>query len=105
MLPIWGNIHYSNIVICFIVIKWNGKCTNRYEHFFGETPKFAHSLHAVGEAGTVKIKTDTTAKLEDHGVHCLFMGYSLSHPNECYQMYDPMTEFQSKRVSNSNPNG
>ena len=35
---------------------------------------------------------DTTPKLEDHGVHCLFMGYSLSHPNESYQMYDPKTQ-------------
>ena len=66
-------------------IELNGKCTNRYEHFFGETPKFTHSLCTVGEAGTVKVKTDTTTpKLEDHGVHCLFVGYSLSHPNKCF---------------------
>ena len=66
------------------VIKLSGKCTNRYKHFFRETPKFVHSLHTVGEAGTVKIETDTTPKLEDHGIHCLFMGYSLSHPSRCY---------------------
>ena len=30
-------------------IELNGKCTNRYKHFFGETPKFACSLHTVGE--------------------------------------------------------
>ena len=46
--------------------------------------KFMCSLHTVGEAGTVKINTDTTPKLEDRGVHCLFVGYSLTHPNECY---------------------
>ena len=74
------------------VIELNGKHTNRYENFFGETLKFACSVHTVGEASTVKIKTDTTPKLEDHGVHCLFVGYSLTHPNECYIMYDHKTQ-------------
>ena len=62
---------------------------HRYKHFFGATPKFSHSLCTVGEMGTVKIKMDTTPKLEDHGVHCVFVGYSLTHPNECCCMYDP----------------
>ena len=66
------------------VIELSGKDANRYEHFFGETPKFMHSLHTVGEAGTVKIKTDTTPKLEDCRIHCLFMGYSLLHASRCY---------------------
>ena len=59
--------------------------------FFGEMPRFAHSLHTVGEVGTVKIMTDTTPKLEDQGVHCMFVGYSLTHPTECYRMYDQKT--------------
>ena len=75
-----------------IISELSGKCTNRYEHFFGESPKFAHSLRTVGEAGTVKIKTDTTPKLEDCGIHCLFMAYSLSHPRSCYRMYNPKTQ-------------
>ena len=39
------------------VIEINGKCMLWYEHFFGEMARFACSLHTVGEAGTVKIKT------------------------------------------------
>ena len=58
-------------------------------NFFGETPGFAWNLHTVGEAGTVKMKTDSTPKLEDHSVHSLFVGYSLTHPTGCYQMYNP----------------
>ena len=38
--------------------------------------------------GTVKIKMDTIPKLEDHGVHCLFVGYSLTHPTGSYRMYN-----------------
>ena len=71
------------------VIELNGKYTSHYKHFIGEMPGFAQNLHTVGEAGTVKIKMNTTPKLEDHGVHCLFVGYSLTHPTVCYRMYDP----------------
>ena len=45
----------------------------------------------VWEAGTVKIKMDTTPKLEDQGEHCIFVGYSLTHPADCLWMYDPKT--------------
>ena len=72
----------------FTVIELNGKCALHYSHFFGETPGFAWNLCTVGEVGTVEIKTDTTPKLEDHSVHCLFVGYSLTHPTRCYRMYD-----------------
>ena len=62
------------------VIETSGQHASCYEHFFGETLRFACSLCTVGEVGTVKIKTDTTPKLEDQGVHCMFVGYSLAHP-------------------------
>ena len=71
------------------IIELSGKHAMHYKHFFGEMPGFAQNLHTVGEAGTVKIKTDTTPKLEDCNVHCLFVGYSLTPPTGCYQMYDP----------------
>ena len=71
------------------VIEISGKCTSWYEHFFGEIMGFAHSFNMVGEAGTLKIKTDTTPKLEDWGVHYMFVGYSLEHLTGCYRMYDP----------------
>ena len=48
-------------------------------------------LHTIGEAGTVKITNDTTPKLQDCGVHCIFVGYALNHPEGCYHMYDPVT--------------
>ena len=38
---------------------------------------FACSLHAMGKAGTIKINTDTMPKLDDCGVHHLFVGYLL----------------------------
>ena len=50
---------------------------------------FALGLHTVGEAGSVKIKIVTTPKLEDHSVHFLFVGYSLTHPTGCYRTYNP----------------
>ena len=43
--------------------------------FFGEMQGFAHCMHAVGKTSTVNIKTDTAPKLEDHGGHCVFVGY------------------------------
>ena len=57
-----------------------------YNHFVGETQGFAYDLHTVRK---VKIKTGTSPKLEDHGVHCLFVGYSLTHPTRSYRMYNP----------------
>ena len=70
-------------------IELTGRHASQYEHFLGETLRFVHSLHTMGEADTAKIKTDTTPKLDDQAVHCLFVGYSLTDPTECYWMYDP----------------
>jgi len=44
------------------------------------------------EAGTVKTKTKTTPKLNDQGVPCMFVGYAVDHPGDCYRMYDPKTQ-------------
>ena len=66
---------------------------NALQPFFGEIPGFAWNLCTVGEASTVNIKTDTTPKLEGHSVHCLFVGYSLTHPTGCYSMYDLKTHW------------
>ena len=73
------------------VIKIDGKFVSCYKHVFGNMPRFVHSLCMVGETGTVKVKTDTTPKLEDQGVHCMFVGYSHAHPTQCFWMYDPKT--------------
>ena len=47
--------------------------------------KFAH----CGRSMYSKIKMETTPKLEDCSVHCLFVWYSLTHPTRCYRIYGP----------------
>ena len=69
----------------------DGLKQSRYEHAFKKKPKFVKYLRTIGEAGTVKITTNTTPKLQDRGIHCIFVGYALNHPEGCYQMYDPAT--------------
>ena len=44
-----------------------------------------------GEAGTVKVKTKTTPKLFDRGVHCMMVGYALNHAGDTYRMWDMKT--------------
>ena len=63
-----------------------------YEHVFKKKPKFVKYLCTIGEAaGTVKITNHTTPKLQDHGIHCIFVGYAENHPEGYYRMYDPAT--------------
>jgi hypothetical protein len=59
-----------------VVIEVNGKRETICHHMFGKTPEWAKHLRTFGEAGTVKIKTDTTPKLHDRGVQCMFVGYA-----------------------------
>ena len=74
-----------------MVVEVNGVTKTRYEHFVGQNPMFAKHLQTWGEAGTVKIKTSTSPKLNDKGTHCMFVGYTYNHPGDCYRMYDPKT--------------
>lgn len=69
-----------------------GKTASRYVHFMGKNPAFAKHLRTWGEAGTVKIKTKPTPKINDLGVQCIMVGYALDHPGDCYRMYDPVTK-------------
>ena len=50
------------------IIELDGKHATCYKHFLRETLGFAQNLHTVGEARTVKIKTDTTPKSDNHSV-------------------------------------
>jgi len=50
------------------VVNVDGKVLTRYEHCKGTIPSFANHLRTWVEAGTVKVKTATTAKLEKKGV-------------------------------------
>ena len=73
------------------VVEVNGVTKTCYEHFVRQNPMFAKHLRTWGEAGTVKIKTSTSPKLNDKGTHCMFVGYTYNHPGDCYRMYDPKT--------------
>jgi hypothetical protein len=75
-----------------VPIEINGKLATKYVHWCGENPMFAKHLRTWGEAGTVKIKTDTTPKLADQGVQCMFVGYAMDHPGDCYRMWNPATK-------------
>ena len=74
-----------------VVVDHGGRSATRYEHIWGKVPTFAKHLRVWGEAGTVEIKTKTSPKLMDKGVHCFFVGYARDHPGDCYRMFDPKT--------------
>ena len=62
-----------------VVIKIKGKEATCYEHWCGKNPKFAKHLRTWGEAGTVKLKTKTTPKMNNKGKQCVFIGYAKDH--------------------------
>ena len=73
------------------IIEVDGLKQSWYKHIFKKKPKFVKYLCTIGKAGTVKIPSDTTPKLQDCGIHCIFVGYALNHPEGCFRMYDPAT--------------
>jgi hypothetical protein len=75
----------------YVVIKRLGIEDTRYVHWCGANPNFTTHLRTWGEAGTVKVKTKTTPKIEDRGVQCIFVGYALGHTGDTYRMWDPKT--------------
>jgi hypothetical protein len=75
----------------YVVIKRHSIEDTRYVHWCGANPNFTNHLHTWGEAGTVKVKTKTTPKIEDRGIQCIFVGYALSHTGDTYRMWDPKT--------------
>jgi hypothetical protein len=68
------------------------KKATRHDHFYGKNPKWMKCLRTWGEAGTVKVKTNTTPKVADRGVHCTFIGYAHDHDCDVYRMWNPKTE-------------
>jgi hypothetical protein len=75
----------------YVVIECNGIEDTRYVHWCGTNPNFTNHLRTWGEAGTVKVKTKTTPKLEDCRVQCIFVGYALGRTGDTYRMWDPKT--------------
>jgi hypothetical protein len=47
-----------------------------YEHWCGKLPKWSKHHKTWVEVGTVKTKTDTTSKIADRGIKCMFVGFS-----------------------------
>jgi hypothetical protein len=72
-----------------MVVEVNGVRKTRFEHWYGGLPSFTQYMRTWGEAGTVKIRTRTTPKIENRGVPCMMVGYALNHPGDTYRMYDP----------------
>ncbi len=73
------------------VVEQNRNTLTWYKHFYGEAPKYAIKLQEFGEAGTVKMGKD--GKLGDRGIPMIFVGYALDHSQDCYQMYNPNTQW------------
>ena len=68
-----------------------GISRTRLEYWGGSLPRWVGYLRTWGEAGVVKLKTKTTAKLVQDGVTCMFVGYEMSHEGNVYRMCDPST--------------
>ena len=83
-----------------VIATINGKSQTRYEHFGYKIPKFASYLKAWGEAGVVKTKSKTEAKLKNKGTTCIMVGYANEHNGDCYRMYDPINHciYQTRDV-------
>jgi Reverse transcriptase (RNA-dependent DNA polymerase) len=73
------------------VITLDEKVATRYEHWCGRLSKWVNHLRIWGEAGTVKMKTDTTPKIADRGIKCMFVGHARNHDGDCYEMWNPST--------------
>ena len=74
-----------------VTTELQGKVSTRYEHWCGQLLKWVKHLRTWGESGTVKIKTNTTPKIADRGIQCIFVGYSKDHDGDCYEMWYPKT--------------
>ena len=69
-----------------VVTAIEGIKLTRVEHWGGSLPRWVSYLRTWGEAGVVKLKIKTTAKLVQNGVTCMFLGYALSHEGNVYRM-------------------
>ena len=84
-------IETTTLLDGLVVTTTEGIKVTRVEHWGGSLPRWVSYLRTWGEAGVVKLKTKTTAKLVQNGVTCMFVGYALSHEGNVYIMLDPST--------------
>jgi hypothetical protein len=68
-----------------------------YQLLFGSKPKLPSSFRIFGEIGVVTTKDNVQGKLKNRGTACIFMGYSVDHANDVYQMFN----FNTKRIIHS----
>merc|ERR1711933_645606 len=74
------------------IIELNGEKKPRCEHLLGQIPKWAkRKLRIWGEAATIKISSDTSAKSDEHGVTVMFVAYCPDRPSDCYEFFNPKT--------------
>jgi hypothetical protein len=73
------------------IITYNNQEKTRHEHFYGQLPSYVKYLRTWGEAGTVKTRKATDAKLKDAaGVVSVMIGYANQHSGDTYRMFDPV---------------
>jgi hypothetical protein len=78
----------ATLLDSLLSVKIGDKTATRWEHFYGEKPKISPYLKVWGTAGVVKIKNQSTPKLKNRGVVCMFVGYAEDHHVDTYRMFD-----------------
>lgn len=69
-----------------VVTMVNGATKTRYEHFGLELLRFVKYMRTWREAGVVKVKSNTSPKLKNKVITCLFAGYADNHEGDCCRM-------------------
>jgi hypothetical protein len=80
-------IKTATLLDSLLSIKLGDKTATRWEHYYGEKPKFGPYLKIWGMAGVVKTKMVGTPKLQDRGKVCMFIGYAENHHVDTYRMF------------------
>ena len=77
---------FATMLDKMVLTEVNRETKMRLEHFGNKLPEWTKVMRTWGEAGVVKVKTDTTPKLFERGITCMFDGYSNSHSFDVYRM-------------------
>ena len=73
-----------------IIQKANDKCS--YTKIYAKPTRFVSNIKIFGEIGIVCVYDMTIkAKLDDRGIHCMFIGYSKYHKDDVYCMLNMKT--------------
>jgi hypothetical protein len=63
-----------------------------YQLLYGCKPRLPASLRSFGEIGIVTTKDKIQGKLNNRGMPCMFVGYSVHHAHDAYRMLNIETE-------------